>query len=253
MPHNWFDHEVELRERIRTAPQLALGLDYDGTLAPVTHDPAAETLPPTTRELLRELARRVPVAIISGRDLANLQERVRLPELAYAGNHGLEWQAPGGTRQLAAGAGTDRPELVRFRDCLIQQRFPGVIAQDKDLSLTIHTQAPDPIRGWVQNNCPAGFVVRDGTHSLDVRPISPASKGTAMRWLMEELAGPGSLAIYSGDDPSDEDAFGVANAAGGISIRVGRPAPARTTIAQYAATDLASLARFLTLISETHS
>ncbi|HEY6552324.1 MAG TPA: trehalose-phosphatase, partial [Vicinamibacteria bacterium] len=46
---------------------VLLAFDYDGTLAPIVEDPASAHMRSATRELLHEVARGYPVAIISGR------------------------------------------------------------------------------------------------------------------------------------------------------------------------------------------
>ena len=49
---------------------LLYAFDFDGTLAPISSDRHAVTLSPGVAEWLRELAKRVPCAVVSGRALA---------------------------------------------------------------------------------------------------------------------------------------------------------------------------------------
>ena len=51
----------------------AIFLDYDGTLTPIVQDPADAILPDKTREMIKRLAEHWMVAVISGRDLQDVQ------------------------------------------------------------------------------------------------------------------------------------------------------------------------------------
>ena len=65
-----------LKERLRRLPRpLLVGLDVDGTLAPIVADPAAARIPEATQQLLRKLAKRegLIVALLTGRDLPALR------------------------------------------------------------------------------------------------------------------------------------------------------------------------------------
>ena len=79
------------------------------------------------------------LGIVSGRSLVDLRDRVGLDGLIYAGNHGLEIQ----------GNGLDflHPEASRLMEemGLIYQElelalesYPGVIGENKGLSLSLH-------------------------------------------------------------------------------------------------------------------
>jgi len=76
--------------------RLLLMTDYDGTLTPIVDDPADAILAEETREQLLRIARsaRGSVAVISGRGLEDLKTRVSIPEVIYAGCHGLEIEGP---------------------------------------------------------------------------------------------------------------------------------------------------------------
>jgi trehalose-phosphatase len=83
-------------EHTTRAPHLLLGLDYDGTLTPIVEDPSRALLKAPTRHLLESMARRndMDIAIISGRALGDLQKLVSVPNVIYAGNHGMEIRGP---------------------------------------------------------------------------------------------------------------------------------------------------------------
>ena len=79
------------------ARESMLFLDYDGTLSPIVSDPAAATLVDGAAEALELVAAVCPVAILSGRDLADIRSRVGIPGIWYAGSHGFELTGPDGT------------------------------------------------------------------------------------------------------------------------------------------------------------
>lgn len=90
-----------LRHADELASRLARGgavfLDYDGTLTPIVADPEEAHLSAETREVIGELARHVPVAVISGRVLGDVRARVELDRIYYAGSHGFEISFPNGS------------------------------------------------------------------------------------------------------------------------------------------------------------
>src|SRR5437667_6410247 len=92
-----FNHLPRIASEVESAGNLLIFLDFDGTLAPVVNDPTLASIPPETLRTLTSLAglEKVSLAIISGRALADLKARVGLPNLIYAGNHGLEISGPG--------------------------------------------------------------------------------------------------------------------------------------------------------------
>jgi trehalose-phosphatase len=72
-------------------------LDYDGTLAPIASRSEQIHLPPDTRQLINDLKdnTRFVLGAISGRSLADVRDRVSVPDIIYPGNHGLEMEVIG--------------------------------------------------------------------------------------------------------------------------------------------------------------
>ena len=91
------DHMDLVYEGIATKGQILVALDFDGTLSDIVARPEEAQLTEARRQLLRELNSRprFAVAVISGRTLEDLRERVGLDDIAYAGHHGLEIAGPG--------------------------------------------------------------------------------------------------------------------------------------------------------------
>jgi len=78
-----------------TEKRISLFLDFDGTLTPIVSRPEKAFLSFQMRELIQRLCSVHKVAIVSGRELGDIKERVGIPECVYVGNHGLEIEGNG--------------------------------------------------------------------------------------------------------------------------------------------------------------
>jgi trehalose 6-phosphate phosphatase len=234
-----FDHLPKIASSIRNASHVFLSLDFDGTLAPINLDPGAASMPAASRRALRvlEAGERSSVAIISGRALPDLRERVRMEEIVYAGNHGLEITGPGmhfiepnAARRVEALEELTRHLQVRLR------HIPGVEVESKVLTASIHfrraseSSLEEVHRTVLDALAPivSLFQVTQGLQVFEIRPRVNWHKGHAVRWIREALGRRDALVLYLGDDLTDEDAF--RDLPDGITISVGRTTG---TCAQY--------------------
>src|ERR1700726_2405549 len=80
----------------------AVFYDFDGTLSDIVDDPDAARPVAGAAEALQKLAAQCPVAVLSGRDLADVTKRLGVPGIWYAGSHGFELTAPDGTHHQNA-------------------------------------------------------------------------------------------------------------------------------------------------------
>jgi trehalose-phosphatase len=241
----------ELAPRLQAAPSLALFLDFDGTLVPFTDDPDRSALPTSLQRTLLALSadeNRI-VAIVSGRERSNLQSRVGLPGLIYAGNHGLEISGPGFIFIEPTAVGY-RETLQKLADALVPRlkAIEGAWVEDKGLTVSVHCRqvAPDKaeevrriVHGALENTSHP-FLLTAGDKVFDIRPRVYWHKGAAVKWIRERLGKQDALTIYMGDDATDEDAF--AALPDGITIKVGEPAE---TAAAYFLRCPEEVARFL--------
>ncbi|WP_254544427.1 trehalose-phosphatase [Halomarina pelagica] len=229
VPSLW-DVADAVADRLADADGLLLCLDFDGTLAPIVPRPEEAAIPATTRKRVRALDALdgVRIAVVSGRALTDVRERVGLDGLVYAGNHGLELERDGDltVHPLASAA---RPAIRRAcRD--IHARLgtiPGCRVEDKGVTATVHYRdAADAAIPAIEEVVSAvaadeSLRVTDGKAVFEIRPRIPWGKGRIVSLLADEV-GEGWLAIYVGDDTSDEDAFRVL-ADDGIGVVVGSP------------------------------
>jgi len=78
--------------------QVALLLDYDGTLAPLTEE--LSVMPKDTEINIKKLAanEKIFMVVFSGRELSEIKNHLKFPNVTYAGNHGLEVEYPSGKK-----------------------------------------------------------------------------------------------------------------------------------------------------------
>lgn len=235
----------ELAARLR-GRRLAVFLDYDGTLSPIVDNPDRAFLPEATREVMRALAARCPVAVVSGRGRAKVTELVALDDLYYAGSHGFDivgprseirWQPDADLLDHMARA------TAKLRESLAGAGIPGVEIEEKGFATAVHFRQVAPahvpqIERRVEQVL-AGEPDLQKTHGkkvLELRPRIDWHKGRAVLWLLEALGldGDDVLPIYVGDDVTDEDAFEAVRGRGlGILVT---EAP-RPTAAEYGVRD----------------
>ena len=203
--------------------------DFDGTLAPIVDDPAGAVALPGAVELLHELAARYKtVAVVSGRPIGFLRERLRLDEaggriVAY-GLYGL--QCTDGTRDVDhAEAVSWRPTVADVAAAAERDAPEDVTVERKGLSVTLHVRtAPSEVdwaRSWADTQAAvSGLIVHPGRMSYELRPPVDIDKGTIVGQLTEDV----DAACFFGDDLGDLDAFDALDrreADGVHAVRVG--------------------------------
>jgi trehalose 6-phosphate phosphatase len=198
------------------ADRSAILTDVDGTIAPITTDPAEATVPQGTRRLLRLLAERYAlVGCLSGRRALDARRVVGLDELAYSGNHGFELLLPGDTDvrpdPSLDGHEEDAPRFVGGLDRSELERV-GIRTEDKGAIVALHWRgaanetAAESLAQEIASEAEwQGLVPHRGRKVLEIRPNVAINKGIAVAALIP--ARPIDHALYGGDDRTDVDAF----------------------------------------------
>jgi trehalose 6-phosphate phosphatase len=210
---------------VAAASSAVVGLDFDGTLAPIVDDPSDARIHPDAGPVLTELADVVrAVTVITGRParqalaLGNLDEVGNAlgdsgRELYLFGQYGNErWSStsrrivsPRPPRGLATYLGA-LPALLRRLDAA------DAFVEEKGLAVAVHTRRlPDPAAAF-ERLLPeleklatdAGLVVEPGRQVIEAR-ASGMDKGQVVRTVVEELSAGGFL--FAGDDLGDLEAF----------------------------------------------
>jgi len=237
IPNHWTDDQERLAERLLAPPRLLVACDFDGTLAPLALQPEAAAMPEDTKAVLQGLGATtgIRLAIISGRALDDLQRRVPLPVDCFAGNHGLE-MAGHGLDGVRAQASQIQPRLTAVADALAQQLsgIPGVLIENKGLTLSIHYRRVDPTQ-WdhVIRSATAAAATDDslrvqtGHRVVEILPAIAWDKGDALKQIAGRLGIPRSAIVYVGDDTTDEAAFRAIPNGTSISVGESRPSEAQ--------------------------
>ncbi len=212
-------------------PSLAWAyfIDLDGTLVDLASTPDAVRLSPRAHDVVRTLFARSggAMAVVSGRSVADLDRILGAPPLPVAGQHGLEWRE--GLAPTSAPAAA-LPELhaVRGRLSALAARHEALLVEDKGLSLAVHyRRAPElsamvhEVMGRELERLGASYRLQLGKCVVELRPAG-AGKADAIAAFMARSPFQGRVPVFIGDDKTDEEGFALVNAAGGLSIHVGR-------------------------------
>lgn len=226
----------------------ALFLDFDGTLVEIAERPEAVAVDPALPGILARLEERLggALAIVSGRPIAFLDQRLAPLRSDAAGLHGIE-------RRFAGLYAPCRPdEHPALRDAVARigaaiAAHPGLLVEDKGCSAAIHwrlaPQAADVALGAARDAAAAlgpTYRIQLGKAVAEILPAA-ASKGGVIADFLTAAPYRGRRPVFVGDDLTDEHGFETVNAAGGVSIRVG----AGETIARARIENPAALRRLL--------
>lgn len=218
---------------------IYLFLDYDGTLAPIVESPEKAVIPERTLKLLGELSGMPDrkIAIVSGRSLSDVMERVGLKRMTYVGNHGFEMSGSGARLRKTVPA-EYKKTLTRLKGVLKKRLslVKGAFLEDKGLSVAVHYRQVakkdiSAVKAVLRDALDVPGVrdavrVRNAKMAVEIRPTVEWDKGMAVLWLLsrqkEKLKGhkDGIIPIYAGDDATDEDAFRALDPVG-ITVSVG--------------------------------
>jgi trehalose 6-phosphate phosphatase len=201
--------------------RVLLAFDFDGTLAPIVVNPDAAQMRARTRLLLVRAASLYPTVVISGRTRADTAGRLTgVPLREVIGNHGAE---------RGPEDGRVRPGVRRWRTQLQEQLggLPGVMIEDKGLSLSIHyRQSRQKKRARAAILAAATSLgsrepVRlvGGKQVVNLLPEGAPHKGIALERARARLGC--DTALYVGDDETDEDVFALDQPGRLLGVRVG--------------------------------
>ncbi len=229
-------------------------LDFDGTLSAIVSDPDSATLADGATDALQRLAALCPVAVISGRDLSDIRQRVGITELWYAGSHGYELTGPDGSHYENDAATSWTPigqqAAAEIGDCL--GHIPGIRIEPKHFAVAVHYRnvAADQIVGVIETVSRYGhrhdLRITYGRKLIELRPDLDWDKGAAITWIRKRIIRSGrGLPVYIGDDSTDEDAFDTVRFSGiGVVVRNAEDQD-RPTAAQFSLDSPAEVVAFL--------
>ncbi|MGB3762111.1 MAG: trehalose-phosphatase [Ornithinimicrobium sp.] len=204
---------------------LLVGVDFDGTLAPLADEPMDAEPVSGAMPALHALAELegVTVALVSGRALSSLQQLSAAEDsIVLIGSHGAE-SSRAEDVALDVGAQERFDDLDRDVQALLQDH-PKARIERKPTALVLHT------RGMPADAAQAvtGDVVdlvdhRDGVRIIRGKDVvemalTQADKGAALLELATSVGA--DVIVYAGDDVTDEHAFAELRGQD-ISVKVG--------------------------------
>jgi trehalose-phosphatase len=171
------------------------------------------------------------VGIISGRDLKDVQDKVGINSIVYAGSHGFDIAGPQGLQVEETVGEEFLPVLDKAEKALSQKlgTLPGLLVERKKFAIAIHYRRVDPAKvEWVE--AIVDEVAADqpelrksyGKKIFEIQPQMDWHKGKALLSLLRtlKLDRQDVLPFYIGDDVTDEDAFRALKGRGiGIVVR----------------------------------
>ena len=257
-----FSNWREFKEKLQ-GKYTFLFLDYDGTLTPIVDKPEQAMISKDTRRILEALSKspRAKIAVISGRALKDIKQKIGLKNIIYVGNHGAEIEGPK-IKFKSPISPRCRAILEHIKSDLTKNlaSIKGTILEDKGLSLSLHYRIVDkkqiPQVKTILHEATIVYIVRNkikiksGKMVFEIRLPLEWNKGKVVLWLLARqkfiLTDKTLIPIYIGDDTTDEDAFKVLRDKG-ITIFVGKH---KKSYAKYYVKNTQEVSKFLKHILE---
>lgn len=218
-----------------TAADTAVFLDFDGTLAAIAERPEFVFVDAAVPPHLATIAAALDgaLAIVTGREIADVDHFLAPLQLAASGVHGLERRDVRGRRHTLA---MDQAVLAGITAALatFADAHEGLLLERKLGSLALHYRArpdlADACTAAVEQavSADAGITILHGKKVIEIKAHA-GTKGTAIKAFMAEPPFAGRRPVFLGDDVTDEAAFAEVNTQDGVSIKVGPGA----TVARY--------------------
>ena len=207
----------------------ALFLDVDGTLIGFNDDPQAVQISASLLARLHALHQALDgaLALVSGRDVDNLDRLFGHPRWAMAGLHGLQLRRADGSFRRLTVSDEDRQQMHKAATALAA-RFDGVQLEDKQIAVALHCRrAPQQFESLYEaaaaliDDLP-GYELQPGNLVIEFKPAG-MDKGRAVAELFASAPFAGRLPVYLGDDLTDEHALASIRKKNGIGVLIGPP------------------------------
>lgn len=241
---------------------VALFLDFDGTLTDIAATPDSVMFSNTTKKILQLCSQSMKVAIISGRDRLNVKSIVGLDHVFYAGCHGFDISGPG-CFHFSVDSIENSLKSLETATLLFESKlsgFSGVIIERKKFGTAVHYRLADQKKHdliiedlkTILHSFP-DLKAKDGKKVFEIIPNVEWGKASAINKLTEILNIDKSktILIFIGDDKTDEEAF-VELDDSCLKIRIDQSGHAFTN-ADYHLKDPFEVMVFLTRILQSHA
>lgn len=234
--------DAALAATMRRRPLLAF--DFDGTLAPIVARPDDARVPTAVAARLAWLAARLPLAVVTGRAVSDVRNRLGFSPRYIVGNHGAEDGERADEVSALMRALDPLRELLLARAAALASA--GVAVEDKALSIALHyrlSRTPDAAVALIREltSClPASVQVFAGKMVVNAMAAHAPDKADAVRHLQARSGA--ACVFYAGDDVNDEPVFDAA-LPHWLTVRIGRDL--RGSRAQYFLDNVSDMAPLL--------
>ncbi len=209
-----------------------LAFDFDGTLAPIVSRPEQARISRQVAARLRALSSYLPIAIITGRSVADVRQRLGFEPQFIVGNHGAE----DGENPLRQSVLAEMLEPVRARLSLAGNALAGagIQVEDKGQSIALHfRQSHQPLHAVALIaelfDSLDNLHVFPGKMVVNIVPAQAPNKADALQSLVAKSAA--THAFFAGDDVNDEPVFARAPN-NWLTLRIG-PAESKSLAMYY--------------------
>jgi trehalose 6-phosphate phosphatase len=195
--------------------QPLLAFDFDGTLAPIVARPQDAVVPAAVALQLQQLRDRFPIAVISGRRVADVRGRLGFEPQFLVGNHGAEDPSLPPQEDLAQALNPLRQRLQHAANGLQQV---GVLVEDKHYSIALHyrlaldqLRAQEAIQRVLAPTQKKPSLLEEALHIfggkkvVNVMSAWAPNKADAVARLAQQLQS--KALVFVGDDINDEPVF----------------------------------------------
>jgi trehalose 6-phosphate phosphatase len=194
---------------------VMLAFDFDGTLSPIVDDPSRAALRPQTRRLIAHAAQLYPCVVVSGRAEQDVQEKLSGITVWYAVGNGCLDEP----EEIDGRFRTVRGWIPRLLEAV--EPLPGVVVEDKGVSLAIHYRAAADAKQARKSIREAARLLEQvrivsGKKALHLLPLGGAAKRAALERLRAKVGC--DRVLYFGDDGTDEEVFAARPTVTGIRI-----------------------------------
>ena len=209
---------AKIQQEYQRSKKRLLLLDYDGTLAPFTKEPALAKPSSELIEQLRQMAadQRNEVVVISGRDEKTLDEWLGHLRISLVAEHGASVKFKGGEWQKEFNLQPGWKDSIRPIMQLYVTRCAGSILEEKENTLAWHyrntasdlgfNRSRELMNAISQLTTNTSLQIIDGNKVLEVRQAG-VDKGTIAMKLLRNFEP--DFVFCIGDDATDEDMFSL--------------------------------------------
>lgn len=194
---------------------LTVFLDYDGTISEIVNQPELAFMTDEMRLAVSRVASLYPTAIISGRSREKVFDFVKLPQLYYAGSHGLDIVGPQTEVEESNGSNGDIKQNSKQREmhqpapwapAVMDEVFvevthgiksiPGATVDHNKFCVSVHYRNCANREDWTKVKTlveeivakdPTRLKQAEGRKVFEVKPRVAWDKGKALSYLLGQL------------------------------------------------------------------